>query len=145
MFTQDKTEEFDWTRHSASTRNTKYTPNTGPSSDRTGSKQGMLFKPLHLWLLIWKWLNYKKIWYYIYTVFLSPNKTSKYFTSLLCWDMLILHVTLYYNRMYFITMCILWTSNLWLWYNWHWRVARPVTWYIEHEDEYTCTNIILND
>uniref|UniRef100_A0A673MWH0 MAM domain-containing glycosylphosphatidylinositol anchor protein 2-like n=1 Tax=Sinocyclocheilus rhinocerous TaxID=307959 RepID=A0A673MWH0_9TELE len=40
MFTQDKTEEFDWTRHSAATRDTKYTPNTGPSSDRTGSKQG---------------------------------------------------------------------------------------------------------
>jgi len=42
MFTQDKTEEFDWTRHSAATRDTKYTPNTGPSSDRSGSKQGML-------------------------------------------------------------------------------------------------------
>ncbi|XP_051502933.1 MAM domain-containing glycosylphosphatidylinositol anchor protein 2-like [Myxocyprinus asiaticus] len=40
MLTQDKTEEFDWTRHSAASRNTKYTPNTGPSSDRTGSKQG---------------------------------------------------------------------------------------------------------
>ncbi|XP_030641372.1 LOW QUALITY PROTEIN: MAM domain-containing glycosylphosphatidylinositol anchor protein 2-like [Chanos chanos] len=40
MFTQDKTDEFDWTRHSAATRDTKYTPNTGPSSDRTGSKQG---------------------------------------------------------------------------------------------------------
>ncbi|KAK7142254.1 hypothetical protein R3I94_011819 [Phoxinus phoxinus] len=40
MFTQDKTEEFDWTRHSAATRDTKYTPNTGPSSDRSGSKQG---------------------------------------------------------------------------------------------------------
>ncbi|KAI2654400.1 hypothetical protein H4Q32_011118 [Labeo rohita] len=40
MFIQDKTEEFDWTRHSAATRDTKYTPNTGPSSDRTGSKQG---------------------------------------------------------------------------------------------------------
>lgn len=40
MFTQDKTEEFDWTRHSAASRDTKYTPNTGPSSDRTGSKQG---------------------------------------------------------------------------------------------------------
>ncbi|XP_052001082.1 MAM domain-containing glycosylphosphatidylinositol anchor protein 2 isoform X2 [Xyrauchen texanus] len=40
MFTQDKTEEFDWTRHSAATRNTKYTPNTGPNSDHTGSKQG---------------------------------------------------------------------------------------------------------
>ncbi|XP_026142075.1 MAM domain-containing glycosylphosphatidylinositol anchor protein 2 isoform X2 [Carassius auratus] len=42
MFIQDKTEEFDWTRHSAATRDTKYTPNTGPSSDRTGSKQGTL-------------------------------------------------------------------------------------------------------
>lgn len=40
MFTQDKTEEFDWTRHSAATRDTKYTPNTGPSSDRSGAKQG---------------------------------------------------------------------------------------------------------
>ncbi|TKS86255.1 MAM domain-containing glycosylphosphatidylinositol anchor protein 2 [Collichthys lucidus] len=33
-------DEFDWTRHSAATRDTKYTPNTGPSSDHTGSKQG---------------------------------------------------------------------------------------------------------
>uniref|UniRef100_A0AAQ5ZBT8 MAM domain containing glycosylphosphatidylinositol anchor 2a n=1 Tax=Amphiprion ocellaris TaxID=80972 RepID=A0AAQ5ZBT8_AMPOC len=40
LFSQDKTDEFDWTRHSAVTRDTKYTPNTGPSSDHTGSKQG---------------------------------------------------------------------------------------------------------
>ncbi|XP_037541038.1 MAM domain-containing glycosylphosphatidylinositol anchor protein 2 [Nematolebias whitei] len=40
MFTQDKNDDFDWTRHSAATRDTKYTPNTGPSADRTGSKQG---------------------------------------------------------------------------------------------------------
>uniref|UniRef100_A0A3B4ZX85 MAM domain-containing glycosylphosphatidylinositol anchor protein 2-like n=1 Tax=Stegastes partitus TaxID=144197 RepID=A0A3B4ZX85_9TELE len=40
LFSQDKSDEFDWTRHSASTRDTKYTPNTGPSSDHTGSKQG---------------------------------------------------------------------------------------------------------
>lgn len=40
MFTQDKNDDFDWTRHSAATRDTKYTPNTGPSGDRGGSKQG---------------------------------------------------------------------------------------------------------
>ncbi|KAJ8009459.1 hypothetical protein DPEC_G00089100 [Dallia pectoralis] len=40
MFTQDKNDDFDWTRHSADTRDTKYTPNTGPSADRRGSKQG---------------------------------------------------------------------------------------------------------
>ncbi|KAK1795995.1 hypothetical protein P4O66_009096, partial [Electrophorus voltai] len=40
MFTQDKNDNFDWTRHSAATRDTKYTPNTGPSGDRTNSKQG---------------------------------------------------------------------------------------------------------
>ncbi|XP_029688841.1 LOW QUALITY PROTEIN: MAM domain-containing glycosylphosphatidylinositol anchor protein 2 [Takifugu rubripes] len=40
LFSQDKADEFDWTRHSAATRNTKYTPNTGPSSDHNGSKQG---------------------------------------------------------------------------------------------------------
>ncbi|XP_019912057.2 MAM domain-containing glycosylphosphatidylinositol anchor protein 2 isoform X3 [Esox lucius] len=40
MFTQDKNDDFDWTRHSAATRDTKYTPNTGPSDDRRGSKQG---------------------------------------------------------------------------------------------------------
>nr|XP_046228166.1 MAM domain-containing glycosylphosphatidylinositol anchor protein 2-like isoform X8 [Scatophagus argus] len=40
MFTQDKNDDFDWTRHSAATRDTKYTPNTGPSGDRSGSKQG---------------------------------------------------------------------------------------------------------
>lgn len=48
MFTQDKNDDFDWTRHSAATRDTKYTPNTGPSVDRTGSKQGKLdFSPKH--------------------------------------------------------------------------------------------------
>ncbi|KAG1941789.1 MAM domain-containing glycosylphosphatidylinositol anchor protein [Pimephales promelas] len=40
MFTQDKNDDFDWMRHSAATRDTKYTPNTGPSGDRAGSKQG---------------------------------------------------------------------------------------------------------
>ncbi|KAM3870911.1 MAM domain-containing glycosylphosphatidylinositol anchor protein 2 [Diretmus argenteus] len=40
LFSQDKTDEFDWTRHSAATRDTKYTPNTGPSADHAGSKQG---------------------------------------------------------------------------------------------------------
>uniref|UniRef100_A0A3Q2QAI6 MAM domain containing glycosylphosphatidylinositol anchor 2 n=1 Tax=Fundulus heteroclitus TaxID=8078 RepID=A0A3Q2QAI6_FUNHE len=40
MFTQDKNDDFDWTRHSAATRDTKYTPNTGPGADRAGSKQG---------------------------------------------------------------------------------------------------------
>ncbi|KAM9777319.1 MAM domain-containing glycosylphosphatidylinositol anchor protein 2-like [Neosynchiropus ocellatus] len=40
LFTQDKTDNFDWTRHSAASRDTKYTANTGPSVDRTGSKQG---------------------------------------------------------------------------------------------------------
>ncbi|XP_067335871.1 MAM domain-containing glycosylphosphatidylinositol anchor protein 2-like isoform X2 [Channa argus] len=40
LFSQDKTDVFDWTRHSAATRDTKYTPNTGPSSDHAGSKQG---------------------------------------------------------------------------------------------------------
>lgn len=40
MFSQDKADEFDWTHHRAASRDTKYTPNTGPSSDRTGSKQG---------------------------------------------------------------------------------------------------------
>uniref|UniRef100_A0A8C2ZDP4 MAM domain containing glycosylphosphatidylinositol anchor 2a n=1 Tax=Cyclopterus lumpus TaxID=8103 RepID=A0A8C2ZDP4_CYCLU len=40
LFSQDKTDEFDWTHHSAATRDTKYTPNTGPSADHSGSKQG---------------------------------------------------------------------------------------------------------
>ncbi|XP_075872850.1 MAM domain-containing glycosylphosphatidylinositol anchor protein 2-like [Nelusetta ayraudi] len=40
LFSQDKTDQFDWTRHSAATRDTKYTPNTGPSTDHHGSKQG---------------------------------------------------------------------------------------------------------
>ncbi|XP_061781132.1 MAM domain-containing glycosylphosphatidylinositol anchor protein 2 [Nerophis lumbriciformis] len=40
LFSQDKSDNFDWTRHSAVSRDTKYTPNTGPSSDRSGSKQG---------------------------------------------------------------------------------------------------------
>ncbi|XP_017538557.1 MAM domain-containing glycosylphosphatidylinositol anchor protein 2-like isoform X2 [Pygocentrus nattereri] len=40
MFTQDKNDNFDWTRQSAATRDTKYTPNTGPSGDHSGSKQG---------------------------------------------------------------------------------------------------------
>ncbi|XP_037551175.1 MAM domain-containing glycosylphosphatidylinositol anchor protein 2 isoform X1 [Nematolebias whitei] len=40
LFSQDKADDFDWTRHRAASRDTKYTPNTGPSSDRSGSKQG---------------------------------------------------------------------------------------------------------
>uniref|UniRef100_A0A1A8RUY0 MAM domain containing 1 n=2 Tax=Nothobranchius rachovii TaxID=451742 RepID=A0A1A8RUY0_9TELE len=40
LFSQDKVDEFDWIRHSANTKNPKNTANTGPSADRTGSKQG---------------------------------------------------------------------------------------------------------
>ncbi|XP_030070746.1 MAM domain-containing glycosylphosphatidylinositol anchor protein 2 [Microcaecilia unicolor] len=40
LFTQDDTDNFDWTKQSATTRDTKYTPNTGPSTDRSGSKHG---------------------------------------------------------------------------------------------------------
>ncbi|XP_054653024.1 MAM domain-containing glycosylphosphatidylinositol anchor protein 2 isoform X2 [Dunckerocampus dactyliophorus] len=40
LFSQDKSDDFDWTRHSAASRDTKYTPNTGPSADHGGSKQG---------------------------------------------------------------------------------------------------------
>lgn len=45
MFSQDQNDDFDWTRHSAATRDTKYTPNTGPSGDRSGSKQGEVAPP----------------------------------------------------------------------------------------------------
>ncbi|XP_039408082.1 MAM domain-containing glycosylphosphatidylinositol anchor protein 2 [Corvus cornix cornix] len=40
LFTQDDTDNFDWTKQSTATRDTKYTPNTGPNADRTGSKEG---------------------------------------------------------------------------------------------------------
>ncbi|XP_077906302.1 MAM domain-containing glycosylphosphatidylinositol anchor protein 2 isoform X5 [Ictidomys tridecemlineatus] len=40
LFTQDDTDNFDWTKQSTATRNTKYTPNTGPNADRSGSKEG---------------------------------------------------------------------------------------------------------
>uniref|UniRef100_A0A3Q2QCN2 MAM domain containing glycosylphosphatidylinositol anchor 2 n=1 Tax=Fundulus heteroclitus TaxID=8078 RepID=A0A3Q2QCN2_FUNHE len=39
-FSQDKSDEFDWTRHSGTTEGITSTPNTGPSSDHTGSNQG---------------------------------------------------------------------------------------------------------
>ncbi|XP_028677452.1 MAM domain-containing glycosylphosphatidylinositol anchor protein 2 isoform X2 [Erpetoichthys calabaricus] len=39
-FSQDKTDNFDWLKQSAATRDTKYTPNTGPNADRTGSRDG---------------------------------------------------------------------------------------------------------
>ncbi|EMP27934.1 MAM domain-containing glycosylphosphatidylinositol anchor protein 2 [Chelonia mydas] len=40
LFTQDDTDNFDWTKQSTATRDTKYTPNTGPNADRSGSKEG---------------------------------------------------------------------------------------------------------
>ncbi|XP_067319250.1 MAM domain-containing glycosylphosphatidylinositol anchor protein 2 isoform X3 [Anolis sagrei] len=40
LFTQDTKDNFDWTRQNIILRDTKYTPNTGPSADRTGSKDG---------------------------------------------------------------------------------------------------------
>uniref|UniRef100_A0A3B3UMW4 MAM domain-containing glycosylphosphatidylinositol anchor protein 2-like n=1 Tax=Poecilia latipinna TaxID=48699 RepID=A0A3B3UMW4_9TELE len=39
-FSQDKSDEFDWIRQSGTKEGTTYTPNTGPSSDHTGSSQG---------------------------------------------------------------------------------------------------------
>ncbi|XP_053553644.1 MAM domain-containing glycosylphosphatidylinositol anchor protein 2 [Bombina bombina] len=40
LFTQDDIDIFDWTKQSASTRDTRYTPNTGPTTDASGSKHG---------------------------------------------------------------------------------------------------------
>ncbi|XP_053331408.1 MAM domain-containing glycosylphosphatidylinositol anchor protein 2, partial [Spea bombifrons] len=40
LFTQDDTDVFEWTKQSASTRDTRYTPNTGPTTDAGGSKHG---------------------------------------------------------------------------------------------------------
>ncbi|XP_073494672.1 MAM domain-containing glycosylphosphatidylinositol anchor protein 2 isoform X2 [Phyllobates terribilis] len=40
LFTQDDSDIFDWTKQSAGTRDTRYTPNTGPTTDAGGSKQG---------------------------------------------------------------------------------------------------------
>ncbi|XP_075470499.1 MAM domain-containing glycosylphosphatidylinositol anchor protein 2 isoform X2 [Ascaphus truei] len=40
LFTQDETDIFDWTKQSATTRDTRYTPNTGPTTDASGSKHG---------------------------------------------------------------------------------------------------------
>ncbi|XP_063296353.1 MAM domain-containing glycosylphosphatidylinositol anchor protein 2 isoform X2 [Pelobates fuscus] len=40
LFTQDDTDVFEWTKQSASTRDTRYTPNTGPTTDAAGSKHG---------------------------------------------------------------------------------------------------------
>ncbi|KAM5130008.1 MAM domain-containing glycosylphosphatidylinositol anchor protein 2 [Mantella aurantiaca] len=40
LFTQEDADIFDWTKQSASTRDTRYTPNTGPTTDAGGSKQG---------------------------------------------------------------------------------------------------------
>uniref|UniRef100_A0A8C6T6G2 MAM domain-containing protein n=1 Tax=Neogobius melanostomus TaxID=47308 RepID=A0A8C6T6G2_9GOBI len=37
---QDRGDAFDWTRHSAASRDSKYTPNTGPSADHRGDKGG---------------------------------------------------------------------------------------------------------
>ncbi|XP_054882637.1 MAM domain-containing glycosylphosphatidylinositol anchor protein 2-like isoform X3 [Poeciliopsis prolifica] len=39
-FSQDKSDEFDWIRQSGTKEGTTYTPNTGPSSDHTGSSPG---------------------------------------------------------------------------------------------------------
>ncbi|XP_043930192.1 MAM domain-containing glycosylphosphatidylinositol anchor protein 2 [Protopterus annectens] len=40
MFTQDKTDNFDWTKQSAATRTSLFTPNTGPVTDNSGTKYG---------------------------------------------------------------------------------------------------------
>uniref|UniRef100_A0A8C5PJ00 MAM domain containing glycosylphosphatidylinositol anchor 2 n=1 Tax=Leptobrachium leishanense TaxID=445787 RepID=A0A8C5PJ00_9ANUR len=40
LFTQDDADIFEWTKQSASTRDTRYTPNTGPTTDAAGSKHG---------------------------------------------------------------------------------------------------------
>uniref|UniRef100_A0AAV2JJE0 MAM domain containing glycosylphosphatidylinositol anchor 2a n=1 Tax=Knipowitschia caucasica TaxID=637954 RepID=A0AAV2JJE0_KNICA len=40
LCSQDRSDQFDWTRHSATSRDSKYTPNTGPSADHSGDKSG---------------------------------------------------------------------------------------------------------
>ncbi|MGH0143242.1 UNVERIFIED_CONTAM: hypothetical protein FKN15_078375 [Acipenser sinensis] len=39
-FTQDKKDDFDWTRQNANTQNPKRSPNTGPTKDRSGTREG---------------------------------------------------------------------------------------------------------
>lgn len=40
LCSQDRSDTFDWTRHNAASRDSKYTPNTGPSADHHGDKSG---------------------------------------------------------------------------------------------------------
>lgn len=39
-FTQDRTDVFDWTRQNNLTQNPKRSTNTGPETDRSGTKEG---------------------------------------------------------------------------------------------------------
>ncbi|XP_041107013.1 MAM domain-containing glycosylphosphatidylinositol anchor protein 1 [Polyodon spathula] len=39
-FTQDKKDDFDWMRQNANTQNPKRSPNTGPTKDRSGTREG---------------------------------------------------------------------------------------------------------
>ncbi|MBN3292395.1 MDGA1 protein, partial [Polypterus senegalus] len=39
-FSQDSSDNFDWTRQNALTQNPKRSPNTGPTKDRSGSSEG---------------------------------------------------------------------------------------------------------
>lgn len=61
MFTQDKNDNFDWTRHSAATRDTKYTPNTGPSADRSGSQQGLYAQQTREWFALRHMGSYRQL------------------------------------------------------------------------------------
>lgn len=39
-FSQDRSDNFDWTRQNHLTQNPKRSPNTGPETDRSGTKEG---------------------------------------------------------------------------------------------------------
>lgn len=39
-FSQDRSDDFDWTRQNHLTQNPKRSPNTGPETDRSGTKEG---------------------------------------------------------------------------------------------------------
>lgn len=39
-FSQDRSDDFDWTRQNHLTQNPKRSANTGPETDRSGTKEG---------------------------------------------------------------------------------------------------------
>ncbi len=97
-FTQDRGDVFDWTRQNHLSQNPKRSVNTGPDTDRSGTKEGKntnLFLPT---IRIWRETLFYSVQMYFIALFQTPNMTV--------WPIL-RKLILFYFILFYFYVCII--------------------------------------